>query len=124
MADQHTRFAVPTPQGNQILIHAGFAGPPEAEIADDDGEEFARSRRGDIAWKRNQGDISKLIRYWAHGKGAAKIGWGKPCDFCSCLRHLRKYVPPNQVKGFCARLHRRAMGRWPGPRSQGKHCPC
>lgn len=123
MADQHPRSGLPTPQGNQILIHSGFAAAVlDGEPVEDDA--YARSRKGDAAWKRNQGDISKLIRYWAHGKGAAKIGWGKPCDFCSCLRQLRKYVPPNQVKGFCARLHRRAMGHWPGPRGQGKNCPC
>lgn len=125
MADQHPRSGLPVSEGNQILIHSGFVGPPEVEIVDEGDEEFARSRRGDAAWKRNQGDISKLIRYWTSGKGGkTKIGWGKPCDFCSCLSELRKYVPPNQVKGFCARLHRRAMGRWPGPRSQGKNCPC
>lgn len=123
MADQSVRFALPPSQGNQILIHSGFADEVlDGELVDED--EFARSHKGDIAWQRNKGDISKLIRYWTHGKGAAKIGWGAPCDFCSCLLHLRKYVPPVQVKGFCAKLHRRAMGRWPGPRSHGKHCPC
>lgn len=90
----------------------------------DEDAEFARSRKGDDAWRRNQGDISKLIRYWTVGPGRAKIGWGKPCDFCSCVNQLRKYVPAAQLKGFCARLHRRAVGRWPGPRSAGKKCPC
>jgi hypothetical protein len=85
---------------------------------------FARSHKGDIAWERNKGDISKLIKYWSRGEGAAKIGWGAECDFCSCLAHLAKYVPPGQVKGFCARLHKRATGKWPGPRSKGDHCPC
>lgn len=103
------------PAGNKILIHSGFAA---------DVEVFARSRKGDAAWKRNQGDISKLIKYWTKGKGGTLIGWGKPCDFCACLSKLRKYVPPTQVKGFCARLHKRATGTWPGPRGQGKGCPC
>lgn len=86
--------------------------------------DYARSQRGSQAWERNKGDISKLIRYWTRGEGAAKIGWGKPCDFCSCLNQLRKYVPTAQLKGFCARLHRRATGSWPGPRGSGKGCPC
>jgi hypothetical protein len=85
---------------------------------------FARSRKGDIAWKRNEGDISKLIKYWTRGEGAGLIGWGAPCDFCSCVAHLAKYVPPEKLKGFCAKLHKRATGKWPGPRSKGKHCPC
>lgn len=83
-----------------------------------------RAEFASAEWERNKGNLRNLIKYWTRGEGAAKIGWGKPCDFCSCLRHLRKYVPPSQVKGFCARLHRRATGSWPGPRGQGKHCPC
>jgi hypothetical protein len=86
--------------------------------------EFARSHKGDIAWERNKGDVSKLIKYWSRGEGAALIGWGAECDFCSCLAHLSKYVPAGQVKGFCARLHKRATVKWPGPRSKGDHCPC
>lgn len=99
-----------------------LAGPLRAVPELHDG--FARSRRGSIAWERNKGDISKLIKYWTRGEGGAKIGWGAPCDFCSCLTHLAKYVPPAQVKGFCAKLHHRATGTWPGPRGHGKHCPC
>lgn len=86
--------------------------------------EYARSRKGDIAWERNKGDISRLIRYWTRGEGAAKIGWGKPCDFCSCLTQLAKYVPQRQLKGFCAKLHKRATGSWPGPRTDKDRCPC
>ncbi len=85
---------------------------------------FARSNKGSIAWEKNKGDISKLIRYWTSGPGAAKIGWGRPCDFCSCVNHLRKYLEGRKLKGFCARLHKRATGKWPGPRGKGKHCPC
>lgn len=85
---------------------------------------YARSHKGDIAWERNKGDISKLIKYWTRGEGAALIGWGEPCDYCSCLAHLAKYVRADEVHGFCARLHKRATGSWPGPRSKGKHCPC
>jgi hypothetical protein len=86
--------------------------------------EFARSNKGSIEWERNKGDISKLIKYWTRGKGGLLIDWGAPCDFCSCVAHLSRYVPPQQVKGFCAKLHKRATGKWPGPRGKGKHCPC
>lgn len=94
----------------------------------DDEATFARSNRGSIAWQRNKGDISKLIKYWTVGKGRARIGWGKPCDFCSCVRILRRYVPRHMVKGFCARLHHRALGTWPGREKGGRHgkghCNC
>ncbi len=94
-------------------------------LSPEEHEEFARSRRDAAEWERNKGDVSKLIKYWTRGEGRAKIGWGKPCDFCSCVRELAKYVPPAQLKGFCAKLHRRAVGRWPGPRSKhGDRCPC
>lgn len=92
-------------------------------------EAFARSEKGSAEWERNKGDISHLIKYWTRGLGAAKIGWGKPCDFCSCVHQLEKYVPPAQVRGFCARLHHRVLGVWPGREDghghhKGKHCPC
>lgn len=70
----------------------------------------------------------RLMRYWTTGPGAAKIGWGRPCDFCSCLRQLRRYVPRRMLKGLCANLHRRALGIWPGQhtrsRDRGSGCPC
>jgi hypothetical protein len=87
---------------------------------------FARSNRGSIEWKRNEGDISRLTRYWVGPKGRAKIGWGTPCDFCRCYHHLFKYIKnEHETKGYCARLHRKAVGRWPGPRGKhGNHCGC
>jgi hypothetical protein len=93
-------------------------------------DEFARSEKGSVAWERNKGDLSKLIKYWTRGEGAARIGWGKPCDFCSCVAHLAKYIPnDHELRGFCARLHHRALGVWPGREDghghhKGKHCPC
>lgn len=106
------------------VIDAGDGVEVYIPLATPSTDVFARSHKGDIAWERNKGDISKLIKYWSRGKGAALIGWGAECDFCSCLAHLAKYVPAGQVKGFCARLHKRATGKWPGPRSKGDHCPC
>lgn len=55
-----------------------------------------------------------LAEYWAHGEGAAKIGWGRPGDFDRCRRQLAKYVNPGQLSGVCANLHHRALGVWPG----------
>lgn len=71
------------------------------------------------------GSTEKLMEYWAHGKGAAKIRWPEPCAFCRCLTHLRKYVRPDEVKGLCANLEHRATGHWPNPEhSRTHHCPC
>lgn len=77
---------------------------------------------------KNPVSTERLMRYWTSGPGAAKIGWGKACDFCSCLRHLRKYVPARMLKGLCANLHHRALGQWPGQEQRGRDrssgCPC
>lgn len=92
-----------------------------AEVPDDDLEEeityaslyqlSAASRSGGLA----RGNLAVLIRYWTREAGAAKVGWGRSGDLLRCFRLLARYVPPNQVKGFCARLHKRATGKWPGP---------
>ena len=55
-----------------------------------------------------------LKDYWSHGKGAAKIGWGTPGDFNRCVVELGKYLPPEEVKGYCALRHHEAIGAWPG----------
>lgn len=54
----------------------------------------------------------QLRDYWTHGEGAAKIRWGTDGSFDRCVRLLRKYFP-NDPKGLCARLHKRATGEWP-----------
>jgi len=56
----------------------------------------------------------QLMHYWAHGEGAAKIGWGVPGDFKRCETHLGKYVRPDELAGLCANLHHEALGVWPG----------
>lgn len=56
----------------------------------------------------------RLMEYWAHGPGAAKIAWGTPHDFARCQRELKKHVPNHMVDGLCANLHKRALGVWPG----------
>jgi HK97 family phage prohead protease len=54
------------------------------------------------------------MSYWAHGEGAAKIGWGSDGDFDRCVLHLSKYVRPDEVKGLCSNLHVKATGARPG----------
>ena len=56
----------------------------------------------------------RLMRYWAHGEGAVKIGWGTPGDFDRCVVELSKHVGPAIVKGLCSNLHQRATGARPG----------
>lgn len=66
----------------------------------------------------------KLMEYWAHGEGAAKIRWAEPCPFCRCLEHLSKYFPKNP-EGLCHHLEERATGHRPNvENSHVKHCPC
>jgi outer membrane biosynthesis protein TonB len=57
----------------------------------------------------------RLRRYWSSGKGAAKIRWNTPSDWRRCYRQLRKYMGL-RARGYCARLHRRNTGMWPGDR--------
>lgn len=59
-------------------------------------------------------NTEKLKEYWERGEGAAKIRWGEPGDFDRCVTELSKYLPPNQVKGYCANRHKGATGGWPG----------
>ena len=63
--------------------------------------------------KPGHGD-EDLWNYWLRGPGAAKIAWGTPRDFTRCVALVGKYVPPNQVKGYCAKLHHASTGMWPG----------
>ncbi|MCX8559785.1 hypothetical protein OS122_02580 [Mycolicibacterium mucogenicum] len=64
----------------------------------------------------------RLFNYWAHGAGAAKIGWGTDGDFDRCIANVQAAVtdggkPPlsdSTVKGLCANLHHAATGAWPG----------
>lgn len=58
---------------------------------------------------RNRGNAEQLRRYWAHGKGAAKIRWGTPGDWKRCVRHLSKYMGV-RAKGYCQLRHKEALG--------------
>lgn len=59
------------------------------------------------------GNAETLRRYWTVGAGAVKIAWGTPGDFTRCVTHLTPYMGARS-KGYCANLHKRATGAWPG----------
>lgn len=64
------------------------------------------------AQDHHPGDGAELKKYWAYGKGAARIRWNLPGDFERCVHHLSRYVAdPN---GMCNVLHRMATGAPPG----------
>lgn len=63
--------------------------------------------------KPGDGDAERLRQYWTTGKGGLKIRWGTPNDFTRCVRELDKYMP-GQAEGYCAKLHHRMTGVWPG----------
>lgn len=63
--------------------------------------------------RRRGGNAGTLRRYWAHGKGAAKVAWGTPGDFNRCVRHVSKYMTRRQAKGYCNLRHKQAIGIYP-----------
>lgn len=63
--------------------------------------------------KPGDGNVEQLMRYWTTGKGGIRLAWGTDGSFDRCVRELSRYVPEAQVKGLCARLHKRATGEWP-----------
>jgi len=65
------------------------------------------------ALRPGDGDAEKLRRYCTVGEGSLKIKWGTPGDFTRCVRHLNKYMP-GRAEGYCANLHKRATGVYPG----------
>jgi hypothetical protein len=54
----------------------------------------------------------KLVEYWVHGEGAAKVKWGVTGSMKRCIRHLRKHVGV-RAGGLCAEYHKLATGEWP-----------
>lgn len=56
----------------------------------------------------------RLLKYWAHGAGAAKIQPGTPGAWDRCHVELGKYIQGRQLDGFCARVIHEATGEWPG----------
>lgn len=56
-----------------------------------------------------------LRRSYVSGKVAGRIRWGRGGDFRACTRQAAAHgVPARMRKGMCAKLHKRATGKWPG----------
>lgn len=52
---------------------------------------------------------AQLRRYWI-----SEIAWRQEGAFRRCVAELLEHgVPPGQVNGACANLHKRATGKWP-----------
>lgn len=54
-----------------------------------------------------------LIRWFEHGEGAARIGWGAPGDFDRCVAIASEHMTEEQAKGFCNLRHHGALGIYP-----------
>lgn len=77
--------------------------------------EGLRMVAGQKATPGDEKATERLMEYWAHGEGAAKINWGHDGDFDRCRVQLGKYVHnPEQLAGLCSNLHVRATGARPG----------
>jgi hypothetical protein len=63
--------------------------------------------------KPGHGD-EDLWQYWLRGRGSQLIRWQSPGDYSRCVANLARYVPANQVAGYCAKMHFAANGFWPG----------
>jgi hypothetical protein len=61
----------------------------------------------------NQRKSEPLRTYWLRGVGSTKVMWGVPGDFQRCRSLLTPYLG-SRAAGYCARMHQRATGAWPG----------
>lgn len=82
---------------------------------DDEALEAVLTASGLLAYVSPNPKAEKLRRYWSTGRGGTKIRWRAGGDFTRCVRQLRKYLGL-RAKGYCANLHRRNTGMWPGDR--------
>lgn len=71
--------------------------------------------------ERHPEATERLKEYWTHGEGAAQIAWGTDGDFNRCRVAVGKHLPPEDVDGYCANLHHRATGAWPGHAAGESH---
>lgn len=62
---------------------------------------------------RNRGNAEQLRQYWAHGEGAAQIGWGSPGDFNRCVSLVSEHMGVEDAKGYCNLRHHEALGFYP-----------
>lgn len=68
---------------------------------------------------RHPGATERLMQYWAHGEGAAKIRWATPGDHTRCVRLIQEAVtgngrpplPEHEIHGLCTNLQKRATGK-------------
>jgi hypothetical protein len=81
------------------------------QLADELAREDGFERVGSFAIAIPNAATARLIEYWVHGEGAAKVRWGTTGAMKRCIRHLRKHVI--EPGGLCAELHRAATGEWP-----------
>lgn len=57
-----------------------------------------------------------LRTYWLRGVGSTKVMWGVKGDFERCRSLLAPYLGL-RAAGYCAKLHKKATGTWPGSKS-------
>ncbi len=57
----------------------------------------------------------RLHKYWVHGEGAAKIGWGRRGDHDRCVAQLMEHAhfSEEQAHGYCNLAEKAATGRYP-----------
>lgn len=79
-------------------------------------------------WKANEGDVERLNHWATEGEGVSRFNWGTDGDFYRCVAFMQAHgVPPEEIPGHCANLHKRATGAWPGhapgesPGKRSKH---
>ena len=85
---------------------------------------FAPGTKDGPGWITHPIPTGRIRRYWTQGKGAAKIGWGRPGDFNRCRKQLAKYIAnPDWLAGACANMHKEVLGVWPNPGggNRGRH---
>uniref|UniRef100_UPI003F4959AD 2'-5' RNA ligase family protein n=1 Tax=Streptomyces sp. CA-136453 TaxID=3240050 RepID=UPI003F4959AD len=62
---------------------------------------------------RNRGNAEQLRTWYAHGEGAARIGWGSPGDFDRCVSIAGQHMSPGDAAGYCNLRHHDALGIYP-----------
>jgi hypothetical protein len=61
----------------------------------------------------------RLMAFWAHGEGAAKIRWATPGDHTRCVRLIQEAItkdgkpplPDHEIHGLCTNLQKMATGK-------------
>ncbi|MFG3132865.1 2'-5' RNA ligase family protein [Streptomyces tendae] len=61
----------------------------------------------------DRGNAEHLRDWYAHGEGAARIGWGSSGDFDRCVALASKHMSPDDAKGYCNLRHHDALGIYP-----------